>query len=60
MKNRDFGDHELHCVHRWVRVTIEGSEANVFEDIVEKKRRVRLRSNLIPVRLLIMQLTEMV
>ena len=31
MKHEDFGDHELHCVHKWVRFIREGSEAHAFE-----------------------------
>ena len=36
MKHKAFRDHELQCVHKWVRVTRECSEAHAFEDSEEK------------------------
>ena len=30
MKHEDFGDHELHCVHKWVRVVREDSDVHVL------------------------------
>ena len=32
MKHRQFEDHELHCVQKWVRVIREIIETHVFED----------------------------
>ena len=32
MKHEDFGDHELHCVQRWVILIIEVSETHVLKD----------------------------
>ena len=32
MKHEDFGDHKLHCVQKWVRVIIGGSEAHTLKD----------------------------
>ena len=37
MKHKDFRDHELHCVHKWVNVIREGIETHVFEDSEEKE-----------------------
>ena len=37
MKHEDFGDHELHCVQRWVRVIVDGIESHVFKDSEEKE-----------------------
>ena len=37
MKHKYFGDHELHCVHKWVIFIMEGSESHAFEDIEEKE-----------------------
>ena len=39
MKNQDFGDHELHCVQKWVIVIMEGSEAHGLEDSEENEER---------------------
>ena len=33
MKHKDFGDHELHCIRKWVILIREGSEAYIFEYI---------------------------
>ena len=30
MEHEDFGDHELHCVQKWVRFIIEGSESHTL------------------------------
>ena len=30
MKHQDLGDHELHCVHNWVRFIREGSDAHTY------------------------------
>ena len=37
MTHKDFGEHEFHCVHSWVKVIREGIETHVFEDIEEKE-----------------------
>ena len=37
MKHEDFGDYELHYIHKWVRVVREGSELNVLEYSKEKE-----------------------
>ena len=39
MKYENFGDHELHYVHKCVISIIEGSEAHAFEDSEEKQER---------------------
>ena len=36
-KHKDFRDHELQCVYRWVRVIREVIETHVFEDSEEKE-----------------------
>ena len=41
MQHEEFKDHELHCVQRWDRFNIEGSDSHVFKVI---KRRMRLIS----------------
>ena len=53
MKHEDFGDHELHCVQKWVRVIRESSEANSFND---SKKKEGGQSNPMPVRLVAVQL----
>ena len=59
LKHENFGDHELHCIQKWVRVIREGSEANAFKYIEQKKDRgVGLRLNMMPVRILFMQLLK--
>ena len=37
MKHEDFGDHELYCVHRLVRVIRDVSETHVFKYSEEKE-----------------------
>ena len=39
MKYEDFGDHKLHCIQKWVRVTREGNEAHSFQDSEKKEER---------------------
>ena len=39
MKHEDFGDHELHCVQKWVQVILEGSDAHKLEDSQDKGER---------------------
>ena len=38
MKHKDFGDHELQCVNKWVRVIRDGIETHVLEDSEDKEQ----------------------
>ena len=37
MKHKDFEDHKLHCVQRWVRFIIEGIYTHMLEDSEDKE-----------------------
>ena len=37
MKHENFGDHELHCIQKWVRVIREDIETHLFKDSEEKE-----------------------